>query len=208
MSVGSSSSGGEFQPSNAAGSFSDVARRVVTQPVEFFRGMVRGGSFVPPLVFALICFVINAFFSGLFLLFGAVPGGGAFSRGGQVDAVDGIAAFLGNLILEPILGIIGLFIWAGILYLLIRAFVGANNQGYISTFKVVAYSSVVALVSWIPLIGFLATLYGLYLTFVGVREAHATDSRNAGLVVGIPVAVLILLGLLGLFGALIAAFAR
>ncbi len=210
MSIGRGSSArGEFRTSDAAGSFSDVTRRVALQPVEFFRGLVRGGSLVPPLVFALICFVVNAFFSGLLLLFGLAAGGSALDFGeGAADTDGGVAAFLGNLILDPIGGAIGLFIWAAILQLLLRALAGPQNQGYVSTFKVVAYSSVVALVSWIPVVGILATLYGLYLTFVGIREAHATDSRNALLVVGIPVAVLVVLGLLGVFGATISALAR
>ena len=52
------------------------------------------------------------------------------------------------------------------------------------------------LVSWIPIIGWIASLYGIYLAIVGIREVHNTTTGKAALVVLIPAAVLILLALI------------
>ena len=46
--------GGEFTLSDPVGSFVRTSVSVVTQPTNFFRGMVRQGNFANPMVFALI----------------------------------------------------------------------------------------------------------------------------------------------------------
>src|ERR671917_43751 len=143
--------GGDFEPSAPLNSFVDTVRRVVTQPTSFFRGLPRQGNFANPLIFALICFVINAIFTGLLELAGVGP---------------------------------------------TRLIVGANNSGYRASFRVASYTAVTALVNWIPVIGGLLALYGIYLSVVGIREMHQTTTGKAALVVLIPVGVVVLLGLL------------
>ena len=49
----------------------------------------------------------------------------------------------------------------------------------------------------------IASLYGIYLAIVGVREVHATTTGKAALVVLIPAAVVLLLALL-IVGAVMA----
>ena len=66
---------------------------------------------------------------------------------------------------------------ADILRLLMTLIVGSGNAGFAGTFRVSAYSSVTSLVSWIPVIGWTARLYGIYLAIVGVREVHSTISK-------------------------------
>jgi hypothetical protein len=72
-------------------------------------------------------------------------------------------------------------------------FVGDANSGYSSTFRVVSYVSVTNLVNWIPLVGGLLGLYGLYLAVVGIREMHSTSTGRAALVVLLPIGALLLL---------------
>jgi hypothetical protein len=74
--------------------------------------------------------------------------------------------------------------------------VGSRNSGFEATFRVGAYAAVTSLVSWIPFIGWIASLYGIYLGIVGIREVHTTTTGKAALVVLIPAAVLILLALI------------
>ena len=57
---------------------------------------------------------------------------------------------------------------------------GATNSGFQATFRVASYTQVTSLVNWIPLIGPLLTLYGVYLSIVGIREMHETTMGNDG----------------------------
>jgi hypothetical protein len=177
-----------YNLSDPVNSFIDTVRRVVLEPVGFFTSLPRSGSFVNPLVFALICIEISAILGGLQGLIG-------------VGVNQGLGNFIGSIIAAPIGGAIGLFIMTGILHLLVMLVVGAGNSGFEATFRVAAYAAVVDLVSWIPLIGWLLSLYGVYLAVVGIREMHQTTTGRAALVVLIPVGVFLLLLLVGLLAA-------
>jgi hypothetical protein len=112
---------------------------------------------------------------------------------------------------SPIGAAIGLFVGAGILHLLVLLLVRPTNAGFEATFRVVAYAFVTLLVTWlsvIPILGVLVslavTVYAIFLHVVGIREAHATTTGKAALVVLIPVAVILLLLLL--FAIVLGAF--
>lgn len=107
----------------------------------------------------------------------------------------GFGDFIADVILAPIGAAIGLFIFAAIAHLMVMLFVGNANSGYEATFRVVSYVSVTSLVNWIPIIGGLLALYGLYLA-VGIREMHATTTGRAALVVLLPIGVILLLVLI------------
>jgi hypothetical protein len=193
-------SGGDYELSNPLESFADVVRRVVLQPVGFFAGLPRRGSLLNPLVFALICTEIAAILGGILSLAGA---GGAFvtGYGFQVPENQALGEFIGSVVLAPIGGAIGVFVVAGIAHLLVRLVVGATNAGFGATFRVAAYTSVTSLVSWIPFVGGLLALYGIYLAVVGIREMHNTTTGKALVVVVLPVIVIVVLALLGLLVA-------
>jgi hypothetical protein len=181
--VSGGASGGEFNYQDPVQSFINTVRNVVTAPVAFFRGIRRQGDLINPLIFAIICYEVSAILGGLLSVAG-------------VYGSDGFGAFLVSIILAPIFAAIGLFIGAGILHLLVMLIIGSGNAGFEATFRVSAYSSVTSLVSWIPVIGWIASLYGIYLAIVGMREVHSTTTGKAALVVLIPAAIVILLVLI------------
>ena len=197
MGVRSSASGGEFDLSNPLNSFIEVVRRVVLQPVTFFAGVPRTGSLLSPLVFALVCVVISAILSAVLVIAGVQQNPG-FNPNPQ-NALPSIfapgSALLG-IVFAPIGGAIGLFVIAAIQQLLVRLIVGESNSGFGATFRVASYTQVTSLVNWIPIIGPLVALYGLYLSVVGIREMHATTTGKAILVVLIPFAVVLVVALL------------
>lgn len=176
----SSSPGGEFDYRDPVQSFIRMVRNVVTAPVRFFRGIIGHNGLVNPLIFAIICYEVAAILGGLLALVG-------------ISGQRGFGSFLASLILAPIFATIGLFIGAGILHLLVMLIVGSRNAGFAGTFRVSAYSSVTSLVSWIPVIGWIASLYGIYLAIVGVREVHNTSTGKAAIVVLVPAVVVFLL---------------
>jgi|SRR3712207_2066916 hypothetical protein len=178
---GAQSAAAEFRYTDPVQTFIATVQAVVLRPVDFFRGILRQGDLINPLIFALICYEVAAILGGLL----RVVGIGATNQG--------FGGFLVSIILAPIFAAIGLFIGAGILHLLVMLIVGSRNSGFEATFRVVAYSAVTSLVSWIPYIGGLLSLYGIYLGIVGIREMHNTTTGKAALVVLIPAAIVLLL---------------
>jgi hypothetical protein len=204
MASRTTSSGGDYNLHDPVNSFVDVVRRVVFQPTAFFAGLPRQGNLLNPLVFALICIEISVILVGL-LTFVDVPGGITWMFGVRED--QGFLAFLGGLVIAPLAGTVGIFLTALVTHLLVVLVVGSGHSGFGSTFRIVAYSSVTGLVGWIPFVGWLASLYRLYLATVGIRETHATTTGRALLVVLLP-AILILVLVLVLAGASAIVFFR
>ena len=193
--------GREFNLSDPVGSFVRTVRNVLLSPAQFFRGMARGGDFLNPAVFALICGVISALLSGLVGLVLTPLFSGA---GGTGEALaGGVVGFVLGVILSPIYAAVGLLITAGVYHLLVMALVRPSNAGFEATFRVVCYVSAIQLLAWIPILNIIAVIYGLYVAYLGIREVHSTTSQRAAAVVAIPVFVVIVLALL--FGALLAA---
>jgi hypothetical protein len=200
----SSAAAAEFTYTDPVQSFVDTVRSVVLTPVDFFRGIRRQGDIANPLIFALICAVVSGVLSGIIAFVGALV-----SDAGVGEAFSGL---LGGVFLSPIATAIGLFIGAAIYYLLVM-FLVKPNSGFEATFRVLAYASVVQLVSWltaVPILGILiallAGLYSLFLLVVGIREVHATTTGKAALVVLIPLVVLGILALI--FGVVVALLVR
>jgi hypothetical protein len=188
MASRTTTSGGDYDLSDPLNSFVDVVRRVVFQPSAFFAGLPRQGSLLSPLLFALVCTEISVLLVGL-LTFLDVPGGITWLFGARGN--QGFLAFLGGLVIAPIAAAVSVFLAALVMHLLVILVVGSGHSGFGATFRIVAYSSVTSLVSWIPFVGWLFSLYRLYLATVGIREMHATTTGKALLIVVLP-AILIL----------------
>ncbi len=197
MASRSTTSGGDYNLSDPVNSFVGVVRGVVFQPAAFFASLPRQGSFVGPLVFALICVEISAILVGL-LTFIDVPGGVTSLFGARGN--QGFLAFVGGLVIAPLAAAVGVFLSALLTHLLVLLVVGSGHSGFGSTFRVVCYSSVTSLLGWIPFVGWIFSLYRLYLATVGIREMHSTTTGRALLVVLLP-AILILVLVLVLVGA-------
>jgi hypothetical protein len=180
--------GAEFRYTDPVQSFISTVQGIVLQPVDFFRGILRQGDFINPLIFAIICYEVSAILGGIIAVaFGA----------------RGFGGFISNIIFGPIVAAVVLFVWAGIIQLLVMLIVGSRNGGYEATFRVFAYAAVTQLVSWlsvIPILGILVSIvlavYGVFLSVVGIREVHTTTTGKAALVVLIPVAVLAFIGII------------
>ena len=74
-----------------------------------------------------------------------------------------------------------------------------TNAGFYSTLRVIVYTSATTLLDWIPVVGLLASLYGLYLTFVGIWEMHQTTTGRALAVIALPVVLFVVINVLPLF---------
>ena len=203
--VSGGATGGDFDYRQLVPSFIQTVREVLFNPVNFFRSIRREGDFLNPLLFAIICSLITSIIGGfLGLIVSLITGEGVGSS---------IAGLFGNIIGIPIITTIGLFIGAGIYHLLVLLFVRPAHAGYEATFRAVAYAQAVqavAFLAFIPILGLLVILviavYQVVLNVIAIREMHATTTGRAVLVVLVPVAIVLILGLL-LVGTILAIFA-
>jgi hypothetical protein len=144
----------EFDPKDPVGSFAGTWQRVMLEPRAFFDALPPAGGLQPPLVFAVICLAIGGF---EFMLFGG--------------GIKGLAGLL-------VLGTIRLFVGSAIVaFIAQQIFEGRGD--YEATFRVLAYTSAVAVLIGIPIVKYFAAIYGAYLVILGLGRAHAFDNTRA-----------------------------
>ncbi len=197
-----------FDLSNPARSFVSTVQGVLLEPVGFFRRLPRRGRVLNPVVFALVCALVSAPLSLLAAPFDPLVNDDApdirdslarlvAEPGGSMAAV--VVVVLAVLILVPLLALLVLYISAAIYHILVWIFVRPTDTGFETTLRVVAYTSAVDLLTWIPVVGLLAGLYGVYLAFVGIREMHETTTGRALAMIALPVVLFVVLNVLPLF---------
>lgn len=164
----------EFDPGNFIESWIRCWKEVILRPKEFFDVMPTDGGYKNPLFFALVCWVI----------------GGILSAAVRVTPA--------SIILFPIAAFIGLLIVSVVLYLSATLIVkGAGS--FEGTFRVGSYASALSVLTWIPIIGPLIGIYGIYLLVVGMERVHKLTTREAVIAVILPIIILVLLfGLMAL----------
>lgn len=160
--------GTEFDPGNFIESWIGCWKEVILRPKEFFDVMPTDGGYRTPLFFALICWVI----------------------GGILSAA--VRAAPANIIVFPITAFIGLFIMSIALHLS-ATFIVKGTGSFEGTFRVGSYTSALSVLTWIPIIGPLIGLYGIYLLVVGIERVHKLTTREAIIAVILPIIILTLL---------------
>lgn len=183
---------GGFDASRPGESFVEVVRGVLVEPARFFAGLGEPGPgrAKEPLIFAVICGVISVPLSFLAAPFDPLASGRPgfrmdflpFAQDNPLVTVVLAALFI---LLLPLLIVLGVYVGAAIQHLFVFLFV-RERKGLWGTFPVVAYGSAISFLSWIPVLGYLATLYGVYVTTVGLREMHGTSTARALLAALVP----------------------
>lgn len=162
----------EFDPGRFFDSFARVSRDMVTRPREFFRMLPRGAELRPPVLFLSVC----AFLSALFMA-NTMKSDFRFFITLFVSQIA--SAFVGSLVLH---------------WLLHRFY--RSTAAFSDTFRIIAYTNLLDIVAWIPVVGPVGSLYGLYLIFIGLQEVHGLPPRQASgvliVIVGVVLAMLVL----------------
>jgi hypothetical protein len=172
-------------------------KEVMQKPSDFYREMPKTGGYADPLTFAAISFIIYALLAALLtVLFGhGMYMGGMY--GGMYEGMYGSARGLGffsilmAVIITPIAGIISLFIEAAILYIVYKILGGTGS--YEGTVRFISYATAVLILSWIPIIGWIVGIYGIYLYIVGGMYVHDVSMARSTIAVLLPTLLVILL---------------
>lgn len=182
---------------------------MLAEPARFFAGLggPRPDRVKEPIIFAIICALLSTPFAFFLQRYDPlaprqpdmVSGFTSMFRDNPAAAIA-LAVLL--VVLLPLFAVLGVYIGAAIQHLFVLLFV-RERRGYWGTFPVVAYGSALSLFSWIPVVGYLISLYGIYVTTVGLREMHGTTTPRALLAALVPS----LFGLAGVISSLLAPFA-
>jgi hypothetical protein len=168
-------------------------KEVMQRPSDFYRRMPETGGYGDPLTFAAISFIIYGLLTALLTaLFGR-----EMYMNGMYNEMYGSAREVGfftilmTVIITPIAGIISLFIEAAILYVIYKILGGEGS--YEGTLRFIAYATAVLVLSWIPIIGWIVGLYGIYLYIVGGMHVHNVSMVRSAIAVLLPTLLIILL---------------
>lgn len=171
------------------GGLATTLRESLFSPSEFFRRMNVTGGLTNPMLYAMITGMtgIMLFYVWQILLHDTAP---EFLSSG-VKGPAGVDLFSGSgliitAVCTPFIIIAGVFVWAGILHLLLLLVRGARN-GFEATFRVVAYGYGANIFLAVPFCGgVLSILWAIVLAIIGLKEAHGTSGGKAAFAVLFP----------------------
>ncbi|MFH1750860.1 MAG: YIP1 family protein [Candidatus Micrarchaeota archaeon] len=146
---------------------------VLTKPKEVFAAQKTKGDLMAGVMNLGIAYFVVGLVSAIFLL---------------ADPVVAISSLIGTVVIGIILSIIGV----GILYL-IAMLLGGKGTFTQQYYLMSIFSVPIVVLSLIPIVGILVSLYGLYLLTLALKEVHAFDTMKAVLVWLIPVILMVIL---------------
>ncbi|MBX2849803.1 MAG: YIP1 family protein [Acidiferrobacterales bacterium] len=163
----------------------DDAKKVITNPIGFYREMPTTGGYANPLIFVVVMAAITGLIAAITSLIGL---GNAMVAGGMAIA---------SIIILPIFAVIGSFIGAAIMFVIWKLM--GSEKNYEAAYRCVAYSfaigPVVAVLSIIPYLGtIIRSLWTTFLLYAASIEVHKLKAATAKIVFGILAALFVLVG--------------
>ncbi len=178
----------------------ETIRVVLTKPAVFFRTMPMRAGMGKPLAFHLLLAEFMVVCQYLWGLAGIGATAEYFGSRQIMDMGLGLAqaAPIMLFIVYPLLLVVRIMVMTGVIHLLLRMGRCADS-GAEATFRVLCYSAAPLVLGVIPGIGSLAGgVWSIWLTVVGLKEAHRTRYSASLFAVLVPILMLLaaLLGLL------------
>ena len=167
-------------------------KAVLFSPEKLFRTLTYKGGIKEPLAFGLLVACLGSMI-GFFWEFLILSGGLvslAYPLFGRLTAA---LIFLLVIVIIPVLVTLAMFIYSGILHLLLRI-LRAGQNGFEGTFRVVSYSQAAQVWALIPFFGgLIAGIWQLIVQIIGLREIHETSYARVIIAFVIPVALIFFL---------------
>ena len=176
----------------------ETTRDVLTGPGAFFRAMPVSGGLGSPLLYAVIVgwigLVASAFYQAIFR---SVVGSGLGAFGSErpelvalLGWVEGWAGFVAQAVFGGVFVVIGVFLAAGILHLVLMLLGGARRD-FEATLRVVSFSQATSILFLVPFCGqFVGGIWTLVLYVLGLAEAHQIGHGKATAAVLLPIVLL------------------
>lgn len=167
--------------------FLESVRDLLAAPTAAFARMRERGDYASPLLFALIVSILGVVISQFWMLvlgpssfFLPIPGD--MREEIFAGAALGTAGVALQLVIGPILALLGLLIGTAIVHLFLLLFGGLKESpsGFEGSFRTLGYSSVSQLAGVVPFVGWLlALIWGVILQVIGLARLHRTTPGRA-----------------------------
>ena len=153
----------------------DIAIKLVANPVDFFRSMPKSGGLIDPMLFMVVTVLIDVIM--MFVESFVKHGAGAY----------GFGVLIGALVIVSLIAVILSFFVAGIFYA-VWSFMG-SKESYETSYRCIAYMHIVVpftiLIGVVPYLGLLGIAWWLYLIVTATMAVHNLPAKPALLVFGI-----------------------
>lgn len=174
----------------------ETTRQVLTAPGAFFRAMPVVGGLGSPLLYGVVTgwvgLIASAFYQAIFR---SVVGSsfGDFGERPEIAAVlgwiEGWAGFFAQVAFGGVFVVIGLFVAAGILHVMLLILGGARRD-FEATFRVVSFSQATNVLFLLPFCGqLIGGVWCLVLYVLGLAQAHQIGHGKALAAVLLPLVV-------------------
>ncbi len=178
-------------------------KEVMFHPGGFFKGIPLAAGLGRPLVYAIIIGSIGIVFGTFYNYIWQSLSGGGFRQPGMPEEMAAVMTkiqsviFIVMIVFSPLLVVIGVFIWSGILHLCLMI-VGGAKQGFEATFRSVAYGCYSPmLLGVIPFCGgMVGAVWGIVLQIIGLKETHKISTGKAVLAFFLPLVFCCVCGVL------------
>jgi len=160
---------------------------VLFAPTHFFRTMNVAGGITDPMLFALITGMVSwmIYYFWLIVLHDPLSSYIPHTGASGLDVFQG-SGLVAAAVFTPFVLIASLFIWSGILHVLLMMVRGAKN-GFEATFRVVSYSIGAYVFLMVPFCGaVISGIWTMVLAIIGLKEAHGTTGGKASFAVLFP----------------------
>jgi hypothetical protein len=175
----------------------ETTQKVLTAPSAFFASMPVTGGIGGPLLYGMVVGSAGVIVAALYReVFRALMGSTFMALGGGSEMrrlmplVTGGLSVVLQVVFAPLAVILGLFIAAAIVHLMLLLLGGARS-GFEATLRVMCYSEGAAIINVIPFCGGVVSgVYFLVLAIIGVAAAHGIGGGKAAAAVLLPLALL------------------
>jgi hypothetical protein len=171
----------------------ETTQKVLAAPSAFFASMPVTGGIGGPLLYGIVIGSVGVIVAALYrAVFRALLGSTFMSLGGGSELrrlmplVTGGVGVVLQVVFAPLFVILGLFIAAAIVHVVLLMLGGARS-GFEGTFRVLCYSEATAIINVIPVCGGVASgVYFLVLAIIGLAAAHGIGKGTAAAAVLLP----------------------